>query len=214
MESLNRPVAVFAFNDDLASRAISECHAFDLSIPKDVAIMGFGNDPMTCENHWPTISSVEPDFEMQGYLAAFHLERIMSMPTPSPRVEESVGIKRIVYRESTHQILNNQSLVRRALVFINANIRMPISVGDVIAYLGVSRRLVELRFREVRKESILDTIRNIRLDLTKAELLSSTDSIARICEKCGWQSENAPKKLFRRRFGMTMREWRTQNRIK
>ena len=91
---------------------------------------------------------------------------------------------------------------------------MPISVGDVIAYLGVSRRLVELRFREVRKESILDTIRNIRLDLTKAELLSSTDSIARICEKCGWQSENAPKKLFRRRFGMTMREWRTQNRIK
>lgn len=209
--TLNRPVAVFAFNDDIASRAISECHALGLSVPDDVSIMGFGNDSMTCENHRPTISSVEPDFEKQGYLAALHLERMMSRRTPSPRTEESVGIKRIVYRESTHQAQNNESLVRRAMVFINANIRMPIGVRDVVAYLGVSRRLAEIRFREVRKESILDTIRNTRLDITKSELLSDTDSIARICERCGWQSENAPKKLFKRRFGMTMRDYRSRH---
>ena len=204
----DRPVAMFAFSDDLASHAINECHALGLSIPEDVSIMGFGNDAMTCENHHPTISSVEPDFELQGYLAAFHLERMMSRRTPSPRTEEFVGIKRIVFRESTHQVQNNESLVRRAMVFINANIRMPIGVRDVVAYLGVSRRLAEIRFREVRKESILDTIRNTRLDITKSELLSDTDSIARICERCGWQSENAPKKLFKKRFNMTMREWR------
>ena len=97
------------------------------------------------------------------------------------------------------------------MVFINANIRMPIGVRDVVAYLGVSRRLAEIRFREVRKESILDTIRNTRLDITKSELLSDTDSIARICERCGWQSENAPKKLFKRRFGMTMRDYRSRH---
>ena len=209
--TLNRPVAVFAFNDDLASRAISKCHALGLSIPDDVSIMGFGNDSITCENHRPTISSVEPDFEKQGYLAALHLERMMSSRTPSARTEESVGIKRIVFRESTHQVQHNESLVRRAMVFINANIRMPIGVRDVVAYLGVSRRLAEIRFREVRKETILDTIRNMRLDTTKDELAIASDPIARVCERCGWQSENAPKKLFKRRFGMTMRDYRSRH---
>jgi LacI family transcriptional regulator len=203
-----KPVAIFAFNDDLASRAISECKSLGLNIPDDIAIMGFGNDTMMCENHHPTISSVEPDFAKQGYLAAMHLERMMSSRSPCRRTEESVGIKRIVFRESTHRQHGSESLVRRAMVFINTNCRLPIDVRDVVAHLGSSRRLAEIRFREVRKETILNAIRNARLDATKAELLSSDDSIARVCERCGWKSENAPKKLFKLRFGTTMRECR------
>jgi LacI family transcriptional regulator len=207
---MKKPVAIFALNDDLASSTINECRKLKLSVPDDVAIIGFGNDAMTCENHRPTISSVEPDFEKQGYLAAMHLERMMSARTASPRIEESVGIKRIISRGSTHKVPNNESLVRRAMVFIKANIREPISVRDVISYLGTSRRLAEIRFREVRNETILDAIRNLRLQMTKSELVSSQDPIARICERCGWQSENTPKRLFKECFGMTMSEYRLQ----
>lgn len=206
--TMKKPVAIFALNDDLASSTINECRKLKLSVPDDVAIIGFGNDAMTCENHRPTISSVEPDFEKQGYLAAMHLERMMSARTASPRIEESVGIKRIISRGSTHKVPNNESLVRRAMVFIKANIREPISVRDVISYLGTSRRLAEIRFREVRNETILDAIRNLRLEMTKSELISSQAPIARICERCGWQSENTPKRLFKERFGMTMSEYR------
>lgn len=206
-----KPIAVFALNDDIASSAINECKNLGLSVPDDVAIIGFGNDAITCENHRPTISSVEPDFEKQGYLAAMHLERMMSGQTGSPRIEEYVGIKRIVSRGSTHKVQNNESLVRRAIAFIKTNIHEPIGVKDVVACLGTSRRLAEIRFREVRNETILNTIRNIRLDITKSELASSSDPIARICERCGWQSENAPKRLFKERFGITMREWRLRH---
>ena len=208
--AMNRPVALFAFNDDIASQAINRCHALGLSVPGDVSVMGFGNDAMTCETHHPTISSVEPDFELQGYLAAMHLERMMSRRAPSPRTEEFVGIKRIVFRESTPYAQGNAGLVRRAMAFIKANINMPIGVMDVVAYLGVSRRLVEIRFREVRNETVLDAIRNTRLDATKAALAASSDTIAYVCEKCGWRSENAPKKLFRQRFGMSMSDYRAR----
>jgi DNA-binding LacI/PurR family transcriptional regulator len=212
--TIEKPVAVFALNDDLASSTINECRKHGLSVPEDVAIIGFGNDAITCENHRPTISSVEPDFEKQGYLAAMHLERMMSARTASPKIEELVGLKKIASRESTHKIPNNESLVRCAMMFIKKNISEPISVKDVISYLGTSRRLAEIRFREVRNETILDAIRNLRLQMTKSELISSQATIARICERCGWQSENTPKRLFKERFGMTMSEYRLRRNTK
>ena len=45
---------------------------------------------------------------------------------------------------------------------------------------------------------------NRRLDVLHKLLKTSDDSIAAICRKCGFGSENNPKKLFRQRYGITM----------
>ena len=210
--TLHTPCIVFAANDYLAARTISDCQAAGLDIPRDVAVMGFANDVVFCENNRPTISSAEPDFERQGYLAAQELDRIMSARTACPRRTLAVGLKRIVERDSTSLPCTGEGLVRRALAFIRRNATRPIEVVDVVAHLKVSRRLAELRFREIRNRTILETIRDIRLDATKEALRASNDPIAAVCERCGWASENGPKKLFRAKYGLSMRDWRAGGR--
>jgi len=202
------PLAVFASDDDLAAQAARFCRDNGLRIPQDVAVLGFSNDVVLCENTIPRISSVEPDFELQGYVAARELARMMSSRQPCPRKDISVDLKQIVERESTALPQTGEGLVRDALMFIKANATRPIGVTDVVRKLKVSRRLVELRFRERNNCSIHDSILKFRLEATAQELLNSKDSIAKVCERCGWRSENGPKKLFRKVYGMSMRDYR------
>ena len=207
-ETLRNPLAIFAVNDYLAARAIADCQACGLAVPRDVAVMGFVNDVVFCENNSPTISSAEPDFEQQGYLAAQELDRIMSARKICPKRTLSVGLKQIVERASTTLPHAGIGLVRNGLTFIRKNATRPICVTDVIAHMKVSRRLGELRFREITGRTILETIHDSRFAATKRALLTSDNSIADICEHCGWKSENGPKKLFRKKFGISMRDYR------
>jgi LacI family transcriptional regulator len=101
--------------------------------------------------------------------------------------------------------------VQRAVDFIDKNACRGISVSDVVAHIGVSRSLLSLRFRQVRKESILQTIRSRRMQEVKRLLSSTSYPVARIISMCGFKSENSPKNLFRKMFGMTMSEYRRQH---
>ena len=75
-----------------------------------------------------------------------------------------------------------------------------------------SRRLFEMRFREAMGHSILDEILSVRLERV-CHLLSSTDTpIGAMAAFCGFKSDIALSKLFRRRFGMSLLAWRRQNR--
>ena len=83
-----------------------------------------------------------------------------------------------------------------------------INVTDVVEHLGVSRRLADRRFREIEKSSIMETIISIRLNEVKSRLASTRLPIGLITQACGFKNDNYAKNLFRRRFGMSMREWR------
>lgn len=208
IQDIGRHVAVFAANDYLAASVLSKCRTEGLSVPNDIAVVGFSNDEVFCENYDPPISSVEPDFEQQGYLAAKALARMMSARKPLARIVHSVGVRHIVHRASTPPPSAGDALVRRAMEYIRRHATEPIAVQDVVRHLKVSRRLAELRFKELRGDTILGSIMSHRLQATKAALRTSSESIASICRRCGWKSENHPKKLFQRTFGMSMRDWR------
>ena len=210
IRNIGRHVAVFAANDYLAAGVLSRCRMEGLSVPGDIAVIGFSNDEVFCENNDPPISSVEPDFEQQGYLAAKALALMMSARKPLARIVHSVGIRHIVHRASTPSPTAGDALVRRAMEYIRRHATEPIAVKDVVRHLKVSRRLAELRFKEIRGDTILGSIMSHRLQATKKALLTSSDSIAAICRLCGWKSENHPKKLFRRTFGISMRDWRKE----
>ena len=75
-----------------------------------------------------------------------------------------------------------------------------------------SRWLLEKRFREATGHSILDEIQHVRFQQVEA-LLSGTDTaIDAIAGMCGFGSEIELRHLFRRRTGMSMREWRKRRR--
>ena len=222
IEKLERPVGVFAANDDRGYDVIEFCRANHLRVPEDIAVIGINNDTLVCENCHPRLSSIEPDFEQEGYLAAENLARMMSARSsatsttlqpcnPATSATLFVGVKQVVRRESTAELSLSGKLVQRALVYIRRNALKGISVTDVAAHLHVSRRLADLRFRELQGTTIGETIITERLAEVKRLLRETKDPIDAIAIRCGYENPNYLKNLFKRRFAMTMREFRNRS---
>jgi transcriptional regulator GlxA family with amidase domain len=70
-----------------------------------------------------------------------------------------------------------------------------------------------MRFKELRGCTVNRSIISCRLEETRRMLESSSESIADICTHTGWKDEIHPKKMFKRQFGMTMREYRRKNQV-
>jgi AraC-like DNA-binding protein len=75
-------------------------------------------------------------------------------------------------------------------------------------HLGVSRRLLDLRFRQVCGKSVLEDILDVRLAEVKRMLNDTDRTIIQIGRDCGFNDPDNLKRLFRKRFGTSMREWR------
>ena len=95
-----------------------------------------------------------------------------------------------------------------ALEFIRQNADKAIKVSDVVQHLGVSRRLADLRFREIQGESILETITRCRLAEIEKRLLTTNLSIRKIARNCGFSSVSYLETLFTRRYGETLHRYR------
>ena len=203
LKSLPKPCGILASCDDRAYEIIDVCREIGIRIPQEIGILGVNNDPILCENSDPKISSIQPDFKREGYLAARAIDRM-----PKERIIR-VGVKQVVHRESTYPMSNSGKLVQKALAYIEKNATRKTSTLDVAAHLHVSRSLLDLRFRELQGESVHDAIQSRRLGEVKRRLLSTRDSIEKISADCGWDNINSLKNLFHKATGKSMREWRT-----
>ena len=212
LQKLSRPVGVFAANDDRGYDIVEFCHSRRLRVPEDVAVLGINNDTLICENCHPKLSSIQPDFEQEGYLAAETLTKMMSgVRRKSGNAAAQtlfVGVRQIVRRESTAETSPSGKLVQKALAFIRKNALKGISVEDVVRHLKVSRRLADLRFRELQGTTIGETIISLRLEEVKRLLRSTKEPIDSIAARCGYENPNYLKNLFKRRFAMSMRDFR------
>ena len=85
-------------------------------------------------------------------------------------------------------------------------------VTDVADAIGVGVRTLELIFRKTRRRTLHEEIIRTRLAEVRRLLQESDARIADIGYACGFGTSNNLKQLFKKRFGVTMREWRRQNR--
>ena len=212
--ALPRPCGIIGANDDCAIRAYHAATAAGLSIPDEVAIAGIDNDEMYCEAVSPGLTSAEPDFEGAGYrLAQMLAEEIEKKRQGAVSKERGrvdfYGPKRLVRRGSTAAPSKTSPRVRRALEHIRRNAcGLAISIDDVIAEMGCSRRMGTLLFKKETGRTILAEIHERRFEKA-CDLLSCTAlPIATVVAHCGYRSESFIKKIFLARTGMTMREYR------
>lgn len=210
---LPKPCGVFAAFDDRAIQIVEACREAKVAIPGDVAIIGVDNDEMLCTNTTPTLTSVQPDHDAMGYLAAERLALMMDGRKLTVPERHLVGVKEIVVRESTSAVSNAGKLVQRALAFIRSHATEAIKPRDVAAYLKVSRSLADLRFRELQGESIGDAILHHRLDEVRRRLIASNDKIENIADQCHFAKFCRLSESFRNEYGCTMGEYRKTHRV-
>ena len=219
IRDLPKPCGILASDDKRAMDVFQAAKASKASIPDDIALASIDNDEMLCEGVTPGITSVRPDFEGAGYrLAQMLAEEIDARQ--GRRQENSMSRCRteyyhplkIIKRGSTRILPRSDPRVRRALEFLRCNAFRPhVMIDDVIAQMRCSRRLATLRFRELTGHSIVDELIELRIVRAK-ELLSETDlPIREIVHRSGYTSESFLKRIFKKRVGMTMRDWRIQH---
>lgn len=206
---LPKPAALFVDCDDHAHSVLDVCLESGIDVPNSVAVLGVGNDEVICAHSTPMLSSILPDFKGEGLLAARLLRGMMA--TPSAKAKARFFLRNAtetIVRESSSPNSSAHHLVLRAMKFIRENRHSRIGVDDVVRHLKVSRSLANLRFREVEGASLFATIRRIRLEGV-CELLATTRSpIEEITHTCGFDNVNHLKNIFKRAYGMSMRDYR------
>ena len=207
IKSLPKPAAIMAFFDPLALRVLGTCRELGLSVPGQVSVLGVDNDTMLCEYAEPPLSSVHPNHERTGYMAAAELNALMSYPSRSPR-SLTCPILRIAERESTKPIPPAAHLVRAAIAFIRREAASGIGVRDVVAHINVSRSLADMRFRGVEGRSIRQVIEDRRFEIAEKALAETARGISQVAAASGYRNIKTFEAAFRKRHRMSPSEWR------
>jgi LacI family transcriptional regulator len=118
----------------------------------------------------------------------------------------------VVRRESTLGFGRREPRILAAVELIRREACNGLTALDVVKSLQGSRRLTEIRFREAMGHSLLDEILSVRMEKVQFLLSMTETPIGAIAAMCGFRSEIALHKFFRRSTGQCMREWRNQNR--
>lgn len=207
LRRLPKPCAVFAANDLVAENVIRAAANAGLDVPGDIAVVGVDDDPVRCERSVPSISSVIPDWEGGAFLAMESLScRLRGRVRQQGETFRPLGLMR---RGSTDcRVTRGRGLVTKAVERIREQATQGLTASDVVASMGCSRRLAEIRFREVRGCSILEEIRRVRFETARAMLLRENCYLETVARACGWKSVARFCNDFRKATGFTPSAWR------
>ena len=214
LSSLPKPCMVFAYADNRAHTVIDACHLAHLNIPDQVSVIGIDNDPEICEMVQPTLTSVYPDFELGGYLAAQALHRILRAgKRPRKPIIYHYGVKTIVERGSTQDLRGGGRLVSQAQRIIAESLADPMLSATFLARrLNASRQLIDLRFREIVGRSAHAEIERQRIEKAKTLLRRGDRTITEIIRACGYTNPDTFRNAFKAATGQTPRDFRSTER--
>jgi LacI family transcriptional regulator len=98
LDQIDRPTALFCFNDRMAVGAIHAAHAMGLSVPRDLSLVGYDNEELVAPLAEPPLTTVQlPHYEM-GRWAVEELLATVSGASSGPRQHRMACL--LVERES------------------------------------------------------------------------------------------------------------------
>ncbi len=206
LRKLPRPVGIFAANDRTAYDVLSIAELNDWNVPGDIAVLGIDNIASLCESSRPRLSSILTDFERGGWEAADLLcARLKS--TKLNGTCRRYGTLGVIHRGSTRtkQDVSGFSIkVKRALHTIHNRAADGLTVEDIAAEMGCSRRLAEIRFRQATGTTIKAAITDVRLERAKTLMRNRALPLKAIAAACGYRTANALRTAYRKRFKVSL----------
>ena len=210
LAKLPRPCGIFAVTDMIGAVAVSAANRIGLHVPEDVSVVSVDDDPEICESCSPSLTSVRPNFAQLGFEAGRLLDKAMNgMSRPAERIV--VPPLGIVRRASTMRTKAFDKKVNDAMEQIRLHACEGLEPKDVAAPFGLSRRMVELRFKAAIGKTIGEAIIDQRLSAACNYLKEGRASIFAISNFCGWKSDKAFRKAFTSRFGVSPRAWQRRS---
>lgn len=207
LRRLPTPTGLLCSDDYLARLAIHNCSQEGLRVPDDIAIIGIGNSEIDSLYSEMPISSVHIPYREIGFHACEQLQKEMAEPDQLPNVIR-IPPGALIERESSLRQTGPQRMVARAQSFLRENLANPISILDVSRHVGVSRRYLELHFREHTGTSPYQALQQMRLDSAQRLLTQTSLRIGEIAAMSGWPEAHRFSTFFRSRTGCSPRDYR------
>ena len=207
---LKKPAAVFAANDMSAAALLSSATRCGLECPQDFTLVSVDNETLFCENARPKVTSIEQDFEGAGTAAARALDGLFRHQRGSS-AEVLVPPRRLVRRASSVRPHGYRTVAQRTAAFIDMHALEAISIADIAAEFGCSRRTIETHYRAAYGRSAGEAVLAHRFTEVERLLADPDRRLGTIANMCGWKSSAHLARAFHARYGMTMTEWRAHH---
>jgi LacI family transcriptional regulator len=165
------------------------------------------NTETICDCLQVPLSSIDDNLEKVGYEGAALMERILCGEKPPQEVIyiPPVGI---IERRSTDSLAVEHQGVAAALHFIHQNFHRPISMKDVVKAVAMSRSGLEKAFREHYVRAPMEELRRIRLERVQKMLIETNEKILAIVRATGFQTPHHLCHIFRKKLGITPKQYR------
>jgi LacI family transcriptional regulator len=205
--SLPRPMGLMATND---ANAVNVCLALTdagLKVPEEYAVLGVDDTEIVCELAPVPLSSVNCNYEQQGYEAAALLDRLMNgeNAAAAPLIIEPRGV---TVRRSTDAVALPDLDSARFLRYLRDHYLDHLTLGVIAGDLGVSLRKVQTIFQQYLGHSMLDEMTRLRVEHSKKLLLNPKLKIETVGVESGFSNRFHFIRAFQRVTGQTPKEYR------
>ena len=198
-----KPVGLLCSSDRIARELIREAEGAQLSVGKDLLIIGVGDESAESLFAGIQISSFHIPAYSIGYDAALMLSS--QMESDSEQSEQKT-IKR-----EAHFIPRASSLPTRPAQLVSRAVQLAresLSDADFDASalalgIGSSRRSLEIAMRNETDESPYQMISRLRLDKAKELLSSGQSAIGEVGWRCGYPEAHHFSAWFKKRTGLS-----------
>ena len=192
LKSLPQPTALMACDDNQGNRITEICKVNNIRVPDKIAILGVDNDEIICNLSDPPLSSISQNIVRGGFEAAALIEHLLNdeEATYQDVVLQPVNI---INRLSTDFYSTTDAHIQTALKYIHQNIAADITVSDIVKQVPLSRRLLEIRFKQVTQQSIHKYIFKVRPPHPDGRAFALTEygGYSQVLDGHVWDKENS-----------------------
>lgn len=207
LKSLPRRAGVMVCNDELASDLLQTSRREGVAVPTDLAVIGVDDDEALCSIACPALTSIRAAHAEVGYQAAKLLNQMMKGVAPKQR-KILISPGDVIARQSTDPMQVADIQLQRALAFIDKHSREKTGVDDVARAAGLSRSVLQRRFRAHFGATVLDAIQKRRIETACRLLMDTGLKPAEIAERAGFVHPEYFATVFKKVMNCTPREYR------
>ena len=205
--SLPKPIALFACDDSFALQISEICKINNINIPKEIALLGVDNDELICNLSDPPISSIVLDVERGGYEAGRLLHQLIKKEKKEP-FNIVINPIRIETRLSTERYIVSNQYILSVVKYIEKNFATDISINDLTKLVPLSRRILEVKFKEELGTSIYQFIIYYRLEYFSQLLLTTDKTLLDIALQSGFNDCKNISRTFKKFKNCTPNEYK------
>jgi LacI family transcriptional regulator len=205
---LPRPLALMVCCDQMGADVLQACRSLDLAVPGEVSVVGVDNDISFCGVCVPTLSSVIANHEEVGYRAAVILHQMMNGGEQGSEVFE-MKPNGLQIRSSSDATASEDINLTKAYQMIREKACKGLQVDEVAKFAGMSRSVLQRKFRRAYGHTVLDAIVLTRVERAKTMLANTDLTVDHVAKLSGFKNRAYLGYVLKKRTGYTASDFRS-----